>query len=247
MGLGALEVFLILVMVAFIPTIIFLVWFRASGRRRREPWSLVALSYLFGAVGAVLIAIVLEMVAMAFLSSPIVREYDIFALDPNTLTFAMVIVVAPIVEEAAKALGVSKSMTRNLGTPRSGLVLGAAAGLGFAATENLLYEGGALLESGVTAFLAIALVRTFSSALMHASATSVSGYGIALSSLKGGSFLPYYIIAVLMHASFNLFASFGELFKDSLGETAALLGLIFAFVLVIISVTWTRKKISALS
>jgi hypothetical protein len=80
---------------------------------------------------------------------------------------------------------------------------------------------------------------------MHASATSVSGYGIAKSSLGMGSWLPYYLVAVLMHASFNLFASFGELFKDPLGEAAALIGLVFAFVLVIVSVTWTRKKIVA--
>jgi RsiW-degrading membrane proteinase PrsW (M82 family) len=238
---------ILLILVAFIPTIVFMAWFRATGKRTREPWSVVIMSYLFGAIGAIIIALALEMGAMAFLSSPIVREYDIFALDPTALTFIMVIVIAPIVEEAAKALGVSKSMTRTLGTPRSGLVLGAAAGLGFAATENLLYEGGALMEGGMTAFIAIAVVRTFSSALMHASATSVSGYGIARPSLGGGSWLPYYLLAVIMHASFNLFASFGELFKDTLGETAALIGLIFAFVLVIASVTWTRRRISSLS
>ncbi|NYT11372.1 MAG: PrsW family intramembrane metalloprotease [Methanomassiliicoccales archaeon] len=247
MDLEVLWTVTLLILVAFIPTIAFMAWFRATGKRIREPWSVVILSYLFGAIGAIIIALVLEMVAMGLLSSPVVREYDIFALDPTAFTFVMVIVVAPIVEEAAKALGVSKSMTRALGTPRSGLVLGAAAGLGFAATENLLYEGGALMEGGVSAFIAIAVVRTFSSALMHASATSVSGYGIAKSSLGGGSWLPYYLLAVLMHASFNLFASFGELFKGTLGETAALIGLIFAFILVIASVSWTRRRISALS
>lgn len=245
MDLADSGTLLILILVAFIPTIAFMAWFRSTGKRKREPWSMVLLSYLFGAIGAIAIAIVLEILAMALLSSPFIREYDIFALDPTALTFLTIIVVAPIVEEAAKALGVSKSMTRTLGTPRSGLVLGAAAGLGFAATENLLYEGGALIEGGVSAFISIAILRTFSSALMHASATSVSGYGIAKSSLGRGSWLPYYLVAVLMHASFNLFASFGELFKDPLGEAAALIGLVFAFVLVIVSVTWTRKKIVA--
>jgi RsiW-degrading membrane proteinase PrsW (M82 family) len=205
---------------------------------------MILLSYLFGAIGAVAIAMVLEMIAMTLLSSPVLSEYDFFALDPTALTFVMAIIIAPLAEEAAKALGVSRIITRSLGTIRSGLVLGVASGLGFAATENLLYEAGALMEGGLGAFLSLAIMRTFSSALMHASATSVSGYGIARSSMGGGSWIPFYLLAVLMHGSFNLFASFGEMLSDQLGEWATMIGLVFAFVLVIVSVSWTKKRIA---
>jgi len=241
---GDLTTILFLCLVAFVPTLFFMVWFRASGKSEREPWSAVLLSFLFGAIGAVMIALVLEMLAMTFLSSPLIREYDLFALDPTALTFIMVIVIAPLAEEAAKALGVSRNITRSLGTLRSGLVLGVASGLGFAATENLLYEAGALIDGGITAFISLAVVRTFSSALMHASATSVSGYGIARSSLRGGSWIPFLLLAILMHGTFNLFASFGELLTDPLGEWAALIGLSCAFALVIVSVSWTRRRIA---
>jgi hypothetical protein len=94
-------------------------------------------------------------------------------------------------------------------------------------------------------FLTTALVRSFSSALMHGSATSMSGYGLARSMFGGKSWVPYYLLAVLMHATFNLFASFGGLFESELGSIADLVGLAFAFVLVIISVKTVRAKISS--
>lgn len=236
----------ILIIVAFLPALLFLAWIRASGKRKKEPWRFLILAFLFGSVVAVIISIFLEFFALYLLSSPFVREYNIFAQDPSTLTFLMAIVVAPIVEEAAKLLGVSKNLIRGLRSPRSGLVLGAAAGLGFAATENMLYEVGALIEGGFAAFLAVAIVRTFSSALMHASATSVSGYGTAMNALRGRSLFPYYFIAVLMHASFNFFASMGELLKGELGESASLIGFIFAFLLALVSVFLLRNKIRKL-
>lgn len=236
-----------LIIVAFLPALLFLAWIRASGKRKREPWRFLILAFLFGSVVAVLIALFLEFFALYLLSNPFVREYSIFAQDPSTLTFMTVIVIAPIVEEAAKLLGISKNLTRGLGSPRSGLVLGAAAGLGFAATENMLYEVGALIEGGFVAFIAVAVIRTFSSALMHASATSVSGYGIVMKALRGRSIIPYYMTAVLMHASFNFFASMGELLKDEMGESASLIGFIFAFLLALFSITWLRNKIGKLS
>lgn len=231
----------ILVVAAFLPALVFLAWIRSS-RRHRDPWLPLAYAFFFGAIVAIIIALLLETVALYFLSSPIVREYELFALDPSALTFLTVIVIAPIVEEAAKALGVMRS-DRWMRDRRSGLVFGAASGLGFAATENLFYEGAALIEGGVQAFILLALVRTFSSALMHAAATSISGYGVALRRFKGNSWLPYYLIAVLMHATFNLFASFGDLFRAQLGDAASLIGLVFAFLLVIVSIGWIRGKL----
>lgn len=244
---GELAVLLILVLVAFVPALLFLAWIRSSGRRRRESWVILLMAFLFGAIVAVFIALLLELLALTLLSSSFIREYDIFALDPSALTFLMVIVIAPIVEEAAKAIGILRTSTKIFGDLRTGLVIGAAVGLGFAATENLLYEGGALVDAGTGAFIMVAITRTFSSMLMHASATSVSGYGIARRIIKGGSWLRYFLLAVLMHASFNVFASFGELFKDQLGEGASLIGLLFAFLLAFISISWLKRKIKELS
>jgi RsiW-degrading membrane proteinase PrsW (M82 family) len=156
----------------------------------------------------------------------------------------MVIVVAPFVEEFAKLFGLLRT-SGFIDHPRSGLVLGAAVGLGFAATENMMYEGSALLQGGVVLFLATALIRSFSSALMHGSATSMSGYGLARKKFGGGSWTPYYLLAVLMHGTFNLFASFGGLFESELGSIANVVGLAFAFFLVIMSVKMVKARINA--
>ena len=61
MALDTLWTVTLLILVAFIPTIVFMAWFRASGKRMREPWSVVILSYTFGAIGAIIIALALEM------------------------------------------------------------------------------------------------------------------------------------------------------------------------------------------
>jgi RsiW-degrading membrane proteinase PrsW (M82 family) len=235
---------LIITLASFVPAMIFLAWIRSGARGRKEPWFQLWIVFLFGAIVAVVVAITLEVLAMALLSLPTVREYDLFAKNPSAMTFVMAVVVAPFVEEFAKLFGLLRT-SRFIDHPRSGLVFGAAVGLGFAATENMLYEGSALLGGGVVLFLTTALVRSFSSALMHGSATSMSGYGLARSMFGGKSWVPYYLLAVLMHATFNLFASFGGLFESELGSIADLVGLAFAFVLVIISVKTVRAKISS--
>jgi len=235
---------LILVFASFVPAVTFLAWIRSGARGRKEPWFQLSVAFLFGAVVAVVIAITLEVLAMALLSLPIVREYDLFAKSPSAMTFLMVVVVAPFVEELAKLFGLFRT-SGFINHPRSGLVFGAAVGLGFAATENMLYEGSALLGGGVVLFLTTALVRSFSSALMHGSATSMSGYGLARSMFGGRSWVPYYLLAVLMHATFNLFASFGGLFETELGSIANFVGLAFALVLVIVSVKMVRARIGS--
>jgi RsiW-degrading membrane proteinase PrsW (M82 family) len=235
---------LIITLASFVPAMIFLAWIRSGARGRKEPWFQLWIVFLFGAIVAVVVAITLEVLAMALLSLPIVREYDLFAKNPSAMTFVMAVVVAPFFEEFAKLFGLLRT-SGFIDHPRSGLVFGAAVGLGFAATENMLYEGSALLGGGVVLFLTTALVRSFSSALMHGSATSMSGYGLARSMFGGKSWVPYYLLAVLMHATFNLFASFGGLFESELGSIADLVGLAFAFVLVIISVKTVRAKISS--
>ena len=127
-----------------------------------------------------------------------------------------------------------------------GIVYGAAAGLGFAAAENLLYEGNAYLTNGAEAFIATAIVRSLSSALLHASASSVFGLGIARKAFQGTGWLPYYLGAVAMHGLFNLFASFGVLYEGELGDMASLVGLVAAFSIALFGIRAVRSKIRTL-
>jgi RsiW-degrading membrane proteinase PrsW (M82 family) len=130
-----------------------------------------------------------------------------------------------------------------------GLVYGAAVGLGFAATENLLYLTSALLE-GVEVFVTTAVLRSVTSTVLHASATAIAGYGIALALFmrprgRQVSWLPYLGMAMLLHALFNLFASLGELVPlDPL--LFALIGLALAFTLSTTAFVFMRRRIKEL-
>src|SRR2546422_616402 len=87
-------------------------------------------------------------------------------------------------------------------------------------------------------FLLLFAVRSISSSFLPASATSLSGYGIARHRLWGPRFsaVPWYLAAVAMHSAFNGLAALGDYLSDPsrLGDTGILLalagGIIFAFV-----------------
>ena len=236
---------LILIAVAFVPSVLYLVWIRNTERFSREPYGRLIKVFAYGAILSVGLAILLELVLMGLYSQNLERVYYYFGENPNLTTLVLACIIAPFVEELTKSVGVFRAR-RMMSELENGIVYGAAAGLGFAATENLLYEGTALLESGTEAFIATAVVRSLSSALLHASASSVFGLGIAKSTMNHSSWIPYYLLAVLMHGAFNFFASFGEIFYDQLGDTAYLIGLSAAFVIAIGGITAARAKIRAL-
>lgn len=242
MNLGDVSFLFLVFLAAFTPSLLALIWLRSMVRGRKESWDYLLLTFAFGSAVAAAAALLIELTATYLLLDPLIREYELLALDPSAVSFITIIIMAPLVEEYVKALGV-KRYSRYMWRPRNGLVFGAAAGLGFAATENFLYESTAYMADGAQAFVTLAIMRSISSTLMHASATSIAGYGIARSKTYDGSWLPYLGLAVLIHAVFNLFASFGELFSDTYGEGAGSIGLIFSILLVIVALLFIRSRL----
>jgi len=234
---------IILLLVAFVPSFIYLVWIRNTERFAREPYGRLLRIFAYGAVISIVIAITGELIATSLFNANIQRFYDIFGKNPNLTSLALAIVIAPLIEELTKSLGVFR-VRRFMSDIEDGMIYGAAVGLGFAATENLLYEGSAFFTGGTGAFIQTAVVRSLSSALLHASASAVVGLGIARSFREGKSWLPYYFGGVLMHGSFNLFASFGDIYSTQAG--AAFIGLIAAFIIAIGGISIVRSKIRSL-
>ncbi|MDW5563480.1 MAG: PrsW family glutamic-type intramembrane protease [Methanomassiliicoccus sp.] len=239
---GYLLSVLTLLSAAYVPAVLALIWIRWGERGRKERWDDLFLTFLGGAVIAVIAATVLEIAAAGILSSAVIREYDFFVRNPNFITFIIIIAIAPIIEEFVKAMVVLR-FSRYIWRPRNGLVFGAACGLGFAATENFLYEGTALFTGGFAAFITLAIIRSVSSLLMHASATSISGYGVARAKSYADHWWPFLIFAILMHSTFNMFASFGELFETRIGPIANVIGLGFSIGLVLIATIYLRWRI----
>ena len=219
---------------SFGPAYLYLKSISNAEKTDREPWSALQTAFVWGAVSGVFYALILN-----GLGGSVVFLYSGNDAD---LTFVLTaIIVAPIVEEFVKPLVLFRnaSVKGEIDEVEDGIVYGAACGLGFGATENILYglsEGA--VSSGLLGVIIIVTVRTVSSILLHLTASSFAGYGISQYLVKGASFsvvIKYYLLAVLIHAAWN---------------TAAVLGspliLIFSILLAIGGLEFSKRRIREL-
>ena len=238
---------LVLVVSAFVPPLVFMALIRNTARYGKEPWRTVLKAFLWGAILSVLVALVASVILLVTLGQ-IGSVNEFFARRFTDPTIAIgALVVAPIAEEAAKGLGVQAGRPETQAL-LDGLVYGAAAGLGFSATENLLYGVEALVNpnGGASASLLVIAIRSFSSSFLHASSTAVLGYGIAKTWLtrRTWAFLPFYIVAVAMHATFNFLTSLGQLYATQYGEVGETIGFAAAVGFALVAMTIVRLKLA---
>jgi protease PrsW len=241
----------LIVVVSIVPPILYLIWVRNAEICRRESMNSVLMAFAFAAVVSLGAAYIIEVILVDTLYSPgsflTQGFWGIKPNDQNVQLLVLAVFVAPIVEEMTKSWTVLFMRSR-LNEIEDGLVYGAAAGLGFAAVENILYNGSAL-ASGAEVFLVVAISRALTSTLLHASATAVTGYVIALSKFHRMAGHPqswaiYYVGAVVLHASFNLFAIIGNFASDV--QFVSLIGLMLGFLMAWIVFTWIRYSIQRL-
>ena len=219
---------------SFGPAYLYLKSIRNAEETDKEPWSALQTVFIWGAVSGVFYALILNS-----LGGSIVFLYSGNDAD---LTFILTaIIVAPIVEEFVKPLVLFRnvSVKGEIDEVEDGIVYGAACGLGFGATENILYglsEGA--VSSGLLGVIIVVALRTVSSILLHLTASSFTGYGISQYLVKGEPFsvvVKYYLLAVLIHAAWN---------------TAAVLGssliLIFSILLAIGGLEFSKRRIREL-
>ncbi|MFP4000393.1 MAG: PrsW family intramembrane metalloprotease [Thermoplasmata archaeon] len=233
----------VLILSAFIPSLIYLVWMRNAEKHGKKKWSHLLKTFSWGAGLSVLFALLLSYIFVGVISAPqLQREYE-FLADETIFSLLVVAVIAPFVEELTKVLGVF-SVKNSLTDVESGLVFGGACGLGFAATENLLYEGSTYSAEGFgAAFVTIVVLRSISSTLLHGSASAMAGYGITRGRFEGKHlFIPYYLVAVAMHGAFNFLASLELIVAGDISLFAPLLAVGFA----VISMRYVHKKIKRL-
>ncbi|MBM76715.1 MAG: hypothetical protein CMK59_15010 [Proteobacteria bacterium] len=144
---------------------LFIVWW--LDRFDREPVWLVGVSFGWGAIGAVLIAVILSLIMLVPFT---------LILGDSAAGAVGAMFIAPLVEEPAKALILLLIMhSRHFDNTTDGFVYGAACGLGFAMTENFMYFLDAASSGDATMFFTTVAIRTFYSATMHAGASSIIG------------------------------------------------------------------------
>jgi protease PrsW len=223
----------LLIFLSFLPPLLYTIWIRNTERCHREQWKPIILCFLWGAAIATVASFILEIVLEIPFS---------FSQSQGDITpFLAAVVIAPIVEEFTKPLALHlKSVKNNLDELEDGLIYGAVAGLGFSATENLLY-GYSFLSEGLFLFLMLMAIRSFGGCLLHASATALTGYGYGKTVMKHSSIigvLPYFILAIFLHGFYNFLLSY-----EFVGVVS---GLVLAFVFVLIAITLIRNKIRTL-
>ena len=152
--------------------------------------------------------------------------------------FADAYVVTALPEELAKwaAFAFGALISRELNEPLDGIVYGAAAGLGFASVENVLY----ILHTGSPS---IVVLRAFTATLGHVAFSGFLGWTCARAKLgtRPRRFLYPLMglgIAVGLHGTYNVFLSFGGTSK----VLSLLVVLPFGLVLLALKLRWSRIR-----
>ena len=226
------EIILLLIF-AFLPAIIYVIWIRNTEKYNRERWIPIFICFLWGASVAIIASIILEL----FLEVSLVISIN----SENLFGLSTAIVIAPFAEELVKPFALrTRIVKREIKELEDGLIYGAVAGLGFSATENLFY-GYSFLSEGLFVFIILIILRSFGGCLLHASATALTGYGYGKTIIGNKSkfrILPFFLLAVFAHAFYNFLVSY-----DVFGTIS---GLFLALIFVALFIHLIRNKIRKL-
>lgn len=190
---------------ALIPTIFYVAFVWWLDRYEKEPPWLLALAFLWGAVPAAILSVLLELAA----DIPIVA----FGGDTMVANLASASLSAPLIEESIKGLalvGLVIGFRREFDGILDGIVFGAMIGLGFAFTENLFaYFLPILTEQGIGSGMMNIFMRAIVFGLNHAFWTGIMGAAIGYARLartRSRRFLVPILgwtVAVLAHGIHN--------------------------------------------
>lgn len=194
---------------ASLPVPIYIMLLLWLDRYESEPMWMLATAFLWGALVAVFIAIILNtingaLVAAATRNAQIGQNFG-------------AVISAPIVEESAKALILfilffwKKDEFDGI---IDGIIYAGMVALGFAMTENILYYGRAVQEGG-GALTVIFILRGMIAPFSHPLFTSMTGIGLGWSRQSNNVFVKLvtpvlgFMLAILLHATWNGTATYG--------------------------------------
>jgi len=196
---------LLAVLAAVVPTLAYVAALYWADRYEKEPKRLLAAAFVWGAIPAVLMALVTEL----FFSLP----PDL--IGPQALEAVRLGLIAPVLQEVLKGaavLFIAWRYRRELDNVLDGILYGAMVGFGFAMTGNLLSYAGSFLLWGFEGLSATAFAEGVIYALDHALYAAIFGAGLGLGRLAQERWqrwaLPAggFVSAVVVHALHNLVA-----------------------------------------
>lgn len=189
-------------------------------RYEKEPFWLITGAFIWGAViatlGAIFFGLILQVGVYLLTSSEVLSNV------------VGTVIIAPLVEESLKGIAILLIFLlfkSEFDSILDGIVYAGIVGLGFAATENVLYLLSSYQESGWEGLWALFVLRVILGAWGHAVYAAFIGIGIGITRLTTNSFLKIvapiggWMMAVFVHAVHNGMAVF-------LGGTLGLGGLV---------------------
>ncbi|MDT0440449.1 MULTISPECIES: PrsW family intramembrane metalloprotease [unclassified Streptomyces] len=242
------EGFLVGLGLAVLPVPLLVAAFRWLDRVAPGPWRNLLFAFAWGACAAALIAIVANSFAARWIATA--------TADPSGADTLAATVIAPVVEESAKAAAVLLVFLfrrRDFTGIVDGVVIAGVTATGFAFTENILYLGTAFgtdqLTGGsgfVSVTAATFFVRVVMSPFAHPLFTVLTGIGFGLAALGADRgrvrkvLFPAagLLLAMGMHALWNGSSTFGT--YGFFAVYAAFM--VPAFGLLTWLVIWTRQR-----
>ncbi|MEV6004831.1 PrsW family intramembrane metalloprotease [Streptomyces griseomycini] len=242
------EGFLVGLGLAVLPVPLLVAAFRWLDRVEPGPWRNLLFSFAWGACAAALMAIVANSFATQWIATA--------TADPSSADTLGATVIAPVVEETAKAVAVLLVFLfrrRDFTGILDGVVIAGVTATGFAFTENILYLGTAFGtdqltgDSGVASVTAATFfVRIVMSPFAHPLFTVLTGIGFGISALSAQRqrvrrvLLPLagLLLAMGMHALWNGSTALGDY-----GFLVVYLAfMVPAFGVLTWLVVWTRQR-----
>lgn len=233
--LGAMI--LLSIVAAVIPTSLYVLLVWRLDRYEKEPLPLFLTAFIWGAVPAIVSALVLEVISSA--------PFNGLAESSSRVLSASLI--APPVEEFCKAgalLLLFWFIRNEFDDVLDGIIYGSVIGFGFAMTENIVYFIGAWSKGGFAGWANLVWIRGIAFGLNHAMFTSFTGIALGLARYQksvASRWLLFFLglgTAILIHMLHNLLVS---------ASGACLVGFLIDWagvfvVIILVAVAWKRER-----
>ncbi len=203
-----LETIILSVLGGILPALLWLSYWLREDKKRPEPRSLIALSFILG-----MVAVPAALVAQWFINEAFVTNTSIATLFQNSYFTALFVLIAwAVIEEILKFLaayfgGISHKANDE---PMDVLIYLITAALGFAALENTLFIFSPILQGELGLAFITGNLRFIGATLLHIASSALIGVFLAFSyykqTVKKRQYLIWgFILSVTLHTVFNSF------------------------------------------
>jgi RsiW-degrading membrane proteinase PrsW (M82 family) len=199
--------------------VIFLVIAWLADYYQREPFRFVVAMFMWG---------VMSTLVAFFVNTTALQGVELFTGSTGLALGLSAVMVAPIVEETAKGLGLFiLSGHHEYDSTFDGIIFGFAVGMGFAAVENWLYfvaKYSPVTAGGLLPWVYLILYRSLLGSLSHGCFTAaiggIIGFFKSRPDLRQHTLLAFMIglpIAMFLHGTGNLIVIIGSITETGLG------------------------------